>query len=35
MYSIPRADTYSITGVNGFGRDLLEELGVAKLDHHH
>lgn len=35
LHSIPRADTYSITGVNGFGRDLLKELGVTNLAHHH
>lgn len=30
--SIPRAETYSITGVNQFGRDLLADLGSVEQD---
>lgn len=32
LYSIPRARTYSITGVNQFGRDLLANLRSVDLD---
>lgn len=32
LHSIPRAETYSITGVNQFGRDLLADLESVELD---
>jgi hypothetical protein len=32
LYSVPRARTYSITGVNDFGRELLDNLRSVEID---